>query len=255
MSTKKFDAKAVLSGTIPEVEKTLGDLSWSDLHTLHTVETTAGEDGTDPGQNRDGVVKAIQAEQDSRTSEFEQAMKLARESGEKAGLKIFTQAEIDELQAEAEKRDEASKARIDELEAEVAALKKANGAKAAPKARKVKPRDLGETSEGADYAGATTIAFVDTAGKSIATLPDLEFGEGQFDTRGSGRRLTETVTIPENSGATELGAVALIDSKGRVAGLSKFLQPLPVGGPREVKLPAGSLLFRQSAKMATAPAR
>ncbi len=248
MSTKKFDAKAILSGTIPEVEKTLGDLSWSDLITLHTVETTANEDGTDPGQNRDGVVKAIQAEQDSRTAEFEQATKLARESGEKVGQRIFTQAE-------AEKRDEASNARIDELEAEVAALKKASGAKAAPKARKAKPRDLGETAKDADYESATTIAFVDTAGKSIATLPDLEFGEGQFDTRGSGRRLTETVTIPENSGAAELGAVALIDSKGRVAGLSKFLQPLPVGGPREVKLPAGSLLFRQSAKMATAPAR
>ncbi len=129
MSTKKFDAKAILSGTIPEVEKTLGDLSWSDLITLHTVETTANEDGTDPGQNRDGVVKAIQAEQDSRTAEFEQATKLARESGEKVGQRIFTQAE-------AEKRDEASNARIDELEAEVAALKKASGAKAAPKARK-----------------------------------------------------------------------------------------------------------------------
>lgn len=248
MSTKNFDAKAILSGTIPEVEKTLGDLSWSDLNTLHTVETTANEDGSDPGQNRDGVVKAIQAEQDSRIAEFEQATKLARESGEKAGQRIFTATDLHDQSTEYQ-------ARIDELEAEVATLKKASGAKAAPKARKAKPRDLGETSEGADYAGATTIAFVDTAGKSIATLPDLEFGEGQFDTRGSGRRLTETVTIPENSGATELGAVALLDSKGRVAGLSKFLQPLPVGGPREVKLPAGSLLFRQSAKMATAPAR
>lgn len=223
------DLGELLALDVDTIKTRFGDMSDVDLATLRALDAR----GEKPRSTLD---KAIAAEQAQRSDE-EGARR---------------QQMIDDAVAEAGK---AQADRVAALEAEIAAvtkerdaalekLDKATNGPKPPRQRKAdRPRAL-KLAGKADLGEATTVAFAGDRDMTNPALPDLEFGEGDFVTRGVGKVLTRRVEFDEKGPASTISAAFLLDEDGKAVGVSRLKEPVTVGAGRKALLPARSLLFR-----------
>lgn len=246
-----FNPAEVLKGSIPDLTAKFGDFDDAQLQALHDHEN--GKDG----QKRAGMLSALHAEQGNR--DLNAKTKAAIEAAAKDGVKLFGQADLDAARAEnpdlkalQDQHAETTKGFEDRIAALEADLRKAKGRQPA-KAVAAKPRQLGLTGE-ADFDTSYRIAFTDSQDTTIAGLPELEFGEGDFELdRGTqGRVLTQPITFPEGVSRTEVKKVWLVDSNGKAAAVAELVSALPVGGGHASSIPAKFLAFRKPETTATA---
>lgn len=226
--TYSFTADEHLAGSIDENSAKLGERKFDELDALHTAEGK--------GQNRAGMLSAIDGERKARGEAADKAFEAASEAAQHAGRTLATDVEVTGLRHQLEAAQK-------ERDAALAKASKAGKAKA-PTAKAEKPRVLKVDGAG-DFDGATTVAFVDTAGATKPAIADLEFGEDDFAARRDAKVLNERVDFDGTEPLNEIAAAYLLDGKGKVAGVAQFKQPITIGGGRKGTLPAGTLMFKQ----------
>lgn len=213
----------VRAKTVEEIKAMLGDMPSDTIAMLRKAEDAQE-------QPRAGVIDAITAEMNGRREEAEAAIALARQTAERAGIKLASGEEVEVLEA-----------RVSDAEEKAA---KAKAKAEPPRKGQAKLRKLAVDAK-ADAVPAA-IAFADRTGKTSRHLPDLEFRTAQFQVS-RGDRATYTLQADiEFPGATtpvEVAQVFLLNDKGKAFAVCRFVAPLTIGGGGEVRLPAGYLTF------------
>lgn len=206
------------------------------------------------GSNRKGLVDAIEREQGTRKADADAKASADAGKGDATsgtadpGEKTYSQGEVDAIHAEhatalATAREE-DRQRIAALEGELAEAQKANAARKPAKAIKTaEPRKLALL--GRARGNPYRIAFADERDMSLVQLPELQFGPGDFEPTSDrgGVTLTRPIDFDEGSPMARISSVWLVDPKGEAHAVSRFVQPLGVGGGASAQIPAKSLNF------------
>lgn len=230
--TYSFDVSEHLKGSIGDVSATLGERSFSELNDLHAAEGK--------GEKRTGMLAAFDGEMKARGSVADTALEAANLAAERAGRGAYVSAaDHESATAKLQKQVEALTAERDQLKAKAAGKPKPGKA-----VKTQEPRALafdGETK----LEDGVTVAFGDAQGITNPGIPDLQFGKGDFAKRDGGMVLTQDIRFDGNEPSSDVSAAYLLDAKGKVVGVSRFRQPVGIGGGRQAEFRANTLAFRR----------
>lgn len=217
------DAKEILTGTAEEIKAKIGDLPADALAMLEEVEQSAKSP-------RKTVAEALAAERSARESDANEALKLAQETAEKAGIKLAVGDEVTALEN-----------RVASLEDKLNAAtqpKKTTAPKGPGKERAVK---LDPKAEQVPCG----VAFADADGRTSKVLRDLEFRPAQFSQAkpGAPLMLEADIEFPQSTTPFDVSRVFVLNAKGKAFGECRMIQPLRVGGGTSARFPRGYLAF------------
>lgn len=111
------------------------------------------------------------------------------------------------------------------------------------KRKSAKPLVMPEKVGDEEYQKASTVIFVDEYDNIIGALPPLQFASDKFAVTSTGRVLNAVIEFPVHEKAQQLGAVALVDAKGKPVSVCNMVMPLSICGGRSARISGGSLLF------------
>jgi hypothetical protein len=223
----------LLKGSIEDIKGKFADF---DDDTLKAIATAEGK-----GAKRAGLLSAIESEQGSRKLTTRAAE--LQESAKGEGVTLHTDADVQKLVDERMAGEQAALAeQVKTLEQQLATAKKRVSPAKAVKAEA--PRKLSLTGEAGDDQ-PLRVAFTGDDDMTVADLPELEFGEGDFevDRSGGGVILTQPIEFPEGASRTPIRKVWLVGANGKAAAVAPLVNPLPVGGGQRATIPAKFLRF------------
>lgn len=245
MSEREFDLPVLLDGNVESIVEKLGDMTDAQLTELRKLEQG--------GKTRTTLFAAIDTEVERRRALSTEIPENGNRDGENVnpqggeagdgGERTYSQAEVDALLKE---RD-ADAAPSDKLysQAELdAALEQAKAdwhdaigqlITSADDAGEIDPVELPE--------GQVAVRFLDADGKIIKDLPTLHFGSSDFDADGVNLKLNKPIEFPVGAPGTQVAGALLIGPGKQDLGEARLAIPFAVGGGREAKLTAGSLMF------------
>jgi hypothetical protein len=226
----------VLAGTVDEVKGKLDELSPEQLRKLLAAEKAGAKRTTLIEPIEHAIKEAESGEKGAAGASDDGAAPTDPAAG--AEQPVFTQAQFDAALAE---RETAWAAERDRLVAE------AEG-KNPPRPRKTKPAVALTIEKGnGDFVARTMksgaqVQFVDDQDVPLPGLPPMTFGADAFERSGDAVRLARKVTFPNALPANEVSGAFLSTGNGAAA-KARLIGAQPIGGGRDVELPAGTLMF------------